>query len=294
MNYPKHNLLIGLLCMATGMSLIPVGDAIARHISSVSSYSSGFLAWSRFALGMLFIIPLALTTTRPTQLRPGFTVKQITRGILLGCTLVFIIKAVTLSPLADVFGAFFIGPVLTIILSAVLLRETPTTLEWCSVLLGFAGVLLVVQPGFSFSAGMLWALLAGLFYGSFLTATRWAASSGPPVAQLAAQLVVGFLFLLPAGLSGLLQHGFVAGIPIILMAATSAAANYLSIIGLSHAPAAFLAPVIYLQIVGATLIGLFYFKDPINAITISGLVLILLTGLMRIPAALTRMRTPMH
>lgn len=250
----------------------------------MTPYSSGFLAWSRFALGLLFIGPFAWRIIRFKELPPRFYLQQAIRGGLLAATITFIITAVSLSPVADVFGAFFIGPALAVVFSRIFLHEQVSSLEALSVVLGFIGVLMVVQPGFGVSAGLLWGLLAGIFYGGFLTATRWSANNGAPLAQLAAQLFFGFIFLLPLGGGDLVAQGLQEPTLLMAMGATSAAANYLSIIALGKARPAFLAPVIYLQIVVATLIGLFFFGDKLGVLAASGLLLIILTGLMRIPA----------
>lgn len=280
----KNQTLLGLACMAIGMSLIPVGDSIAKQLSMLTTYSSGFLAWSRFAIGLVFIGPIAWHFTRFKGLNRRFYIQQATRGALLATTITFIITAVSLSPLADVFGAFFIGPALAVVFSRVFLREQVSFLEGLSVVLGFIGVLMVVQPGFGMSAGLLWGLLAGVFYGGFLTATRWSANNGAAIAQLSAQLFFGFIFLLPLGGGELLTHGFMETPLLLAMGASSAAANYFSILALGKARPAFLAPVIYLQIVVATVIGLFFFEDKLGMLAGCGLVVIIITGLMRVPA----------
>lgn len=284
-------LLMAVVFMASGMSLIPIGDALAKAISGVSDYSPEFLAWSRFVVGSAIMLPLALFKGSFRGLGKRFYLRQAVRGLLIAMTLVFIITAVSLSPLADVFGAFFIGPVVATILAVILLKEQASWLEWLAVVLGFVGVLLVVQPGGAMSKGLLYALIAGLFYGSFLVATRWAAASGPPMAQLAAQLVFGLIFLAPLGFSDILNHGVQAGTLVVVMGLTSAAANFFSILALARARAAWLAPVVYLQIVVASIISTVVFKDPLNTLAIAGLVLIIFTGLLKLGDVMTHKRS---
>ena len=275
--------LIGLACMAVGMVFIPIGDSIAKYLSNITPYSPGFLAWSRFMVGSVMILPVALLMRGFNGLPPFFYLQQAVRAALIASTITLIITAVSLSPVAEAFGAFFIGPALSVVFSVWFLKERASLLEWLSVALGFVGVLLVLQPRGEISEGLLWAAAAGVCYGGFLVATRWAARSGPPIAQLAVQLVLGFLFLLPIAVRDLMDTGLVAPLPLLAMGMTSAAANYLSIMGLARASAAFLAPVIYLQLVAATVIGLFFFNENINPMAACGIVLIMLTGLLKIP-----------
>lgn len=272
--------------MTVGMILIPVGDALAKFISTQSTYTPGFLAWSRFAFGVIFLLPVGLLLKVFDGRDRAFYYRQALRGFCISMTLVFIITAVTLSPLADVFGAFFIGPIIATILSVLILGERVSWLGWLSVVLGFIGVIMVVQPGFHGSSGVYYALLAGIFYGSFLTATRWAANSGPPFAQLIAQTLFGFVFLLPFGINGIYNlsgDGLQTPTLILLMGFTSAAANLASIMALKRASAAYLAPVVYLQVVAATIISVMFFKDSINALAMAGLAVIVFTGILKIP-----------
>ena len=284
--------------MAIGMVLIPIGDALAKLITSYHPYSAGFLAWSRFVVGAICLLPLAMVRGEFKGLGSTFYLRQAVRGALIAATITLIIRAVQLSPLADVFGAFFIGPVVATLLAVVWLREVATPPEWLAVILGFAGVLLVVQPGVNVSSGLLFALGAGLFYGSFLVATRWASHTGPPLAQLAAQLGFGFLFLAPLGFTTLATHWQAGSLPtsglLVLMGITSFLANFFTILGLARARAAYLAPIVYLQLVAATIIGAVFFRDQPDTLALCGVVLILLTGLLKLPAVTERWQASKH
>ena len=66
-----------------------------------------------------------------------------------------------------------------------------------------AGVLLVVRPGGEMGTGMIFAVLAGTLYGSYLAATRWLTAFYPPPFLLGSQLLIGAVLLLPAGLASI-------------------------------------------------------------------------------------------
>jgi len=259
--------------MAIGMLLIPIGDGFAKHVQSVTDYSPTFLSWSRFTIGAIVVLPWVLAKgllPPPTKNHQPFWLRQAIRALLIASTVTLIIKAVGLSPIADVFGAFFIGPGISVILAQWVLKVRATKTDWIAVVLGFIGVLLVVQPT---------GVASGCCYGAFLVATRWAAGSGPPMAQLAAQFSIASLCLLPLGLPDLLQHGIQVPLWIIGSALASTSANFLSIIALARAGNAVLAPVVYLQVVSATLVGFVMFSDIPNVWTAIGLVVIVTTGI---------------
>jgi len=260
---PKTTLWLAIGMMALGMIFIPIGDGIAKHLQSVSSYQPAMLSWSRFAIGAAFVLPwVILTKQLPTLAKrnQSFWLRQSIRGVLIAATVTLIVTAVGLSPIADVFGAFFIGPGISV------------------VVVGFIGVVLVVQPTGTISPGIPFALASGCCYGAFLVATRWASGSGPPIAQLAAQLLIASVVLMPLGLPGFFKLDSLYLGWILASAFFSGAANLLSIHAFSRLGNAVLAPVVYLQVVAATVVGYAAFNDIPNHLSAFGLLLILATG----------------
>jgi len=278
---PKSTLWLAIGIMALGMISIPIGDGISKYLQSVSDYQPAMLSWSRFAIGALFVLPWVLLTKQlptPTKTNQTFWIRQSVRGVLVAATVTLIVTAVGLSPIADVFGAFFIGPGISVVLAHFLLGVRAKRSDWFAVILGFIGVLLVVQPTGEISPGIPFALASGCCYGAFLVATRWASGTGPPIAQLAAQMSIASLVLLPIGLPGFFETGLVFPGWVLASAFFSGSANLFSIYALSKLGNAVLAPVVYLQLVSATLIGFLAFGDIPNQLSAIGLLLIVATG----------------
>lgn len=278
-----QNPLAGAAMMALGMLLIPVSDGIAKLLLGMTDYQPAFLAWSRFALGICVVAPVALMLGAFRGLGWPFIRGQAVRGALIAATITLIVTGAGKAPLADVFGAFFIGPVVATILAALLLKERVKPLEWWAVALGFAGVMLVIQPSGEMHEGLVWGFVAGCCYGAFLTATRWTANTAPPMAQLAGQLFFGLLFLAPLGVGDLAAHGLQSPGWLIAMGTSSALANLFALFAFRQARAAYLAPVVYVQIIGAMTIGWMVFGDIPDLLAFAGLLLILAAGATRIP-----------
>lgn len=277
----KSTLWLAIGCMALGMMFIPMGDGVAKYLQNVTDYNPAMLSWSRFAIGALFVLPWVLLTKQLPAFTPQhkpFWIRQSVRGVLIAATVTLIVTAVGLSPIADVFGAFFIGPGISVILAHFLLGVRAKRTDWIAVVVGFIGVLMVVQPTGDISPGIPFALVSGCCYGAFLVATRWASGTGPPIAQLAVQFTVATLVLLPLGLPGFFQTGFVFPGWVIASAFFSGSANLFSILALSKLGNAVLAPVVYLQVVSATVVGFIAFGDIPNLLAALGLLLIVATG----------------
>lgn len=280
---PKSNLLLGVAMMAVAMLMLPTGDGVGKYLLRETTYSPEFLSWSRFVLGAMILVPVALVRGWLKGLGVSFYLKQALRAALVLGAITLILNGLKTIELADAYGAFFIGPVVATILARILLRERVGIPEWTAVFLGFAGVLMVVQPSFEMNTGILWALAAGACYGSLLVATRWAAGSGPPFAQLTAQLVFAMLFLMPLGLPDLMEKGIQEPAMLGLQSLISAVANLLTLLALARAPTAWLAPVVYLQIISATTFGWLVFGHTPGSYALIGLILILAAGISRIP-----------
>jgi drug/metabolite transporter (DMT)-like permease len=128
--------------------------------------------------------------------------------------------------------------------------------------------------------------------GAFITGTITlivTAVSKSPIADVFGAFFIGCLFLVPFGVAEVLRIGLQVPHLLLFSAMTSGVANLMSIFALGLALTAWLAPVVYLQIVSATFIGLVFFRDPVNGLTIAGLVLIMSTGALRLPSRRLRL-----
>lgn len=262
--------------MLLAMCFVPMGDTAGKLLGATHGASPVYIAWSRFALGAILIAPFALSRD---ALRLLADWRIWLRGVFLIGGIVSILTALRTEAIADVFGAFFVGPILSYFLSALLLHEPISPRRTALLFLGFAGVLLVVKPGFGMTPGLGFAVLAGLCYGSYLTASRWLADVGRPKALLFSQLLMGSVVLLPFGLTAIP----VMTLPIAWLTLGSAVGsmlgNLLLIIAMGMAPASRLAPFVYVQLLAATALGWLVFGDWPDAVSVAGLVLILGSGL---------------
>ncbi|QBY01720.1 DMT family transporter [Rhodophyticola sp. CCM32] len=267
------------------MTLIPIGDSAGKLLTAGHDTAPFFVAWSRFALGALLLAPFVLHLT-PRRLFLDWRIWL--RALLIALGITSILTALKTEPIANVFGAFFIGPILGYLLSAWLLREPITLARTLLLFIGFAGVLLVVKPGPGMTPGIGFAVLAGLFYGAYMTASRWLSGVARPRALLFSQLVIGALVLAPFGLTNLPPVTLpVAGLTG-LSALGSMLGNLLLILALRMAPASTLAPFVYTQLLAATALGWLIFGDFPDALALTGLALLLISGFASLALPISR------
>jgi len=142
----KQNRMLGIAlrigaatCFGCMAALIKLGAARGVSLPELGFYRFAFglpplllwMAWSG-SFG-------AWRTTRPLA--------HLGRGVIGLSTMLLAFAAVTLLPLAESATIGFVAPLFSVILSALLLSEPVGKHRWSAVVVGFIGVLIVMQPG---------------------------------------------------------------------------------------------------------------------------------------------------
>jgi len=217
---------------------------------------------------------------RRRRLEKSLKFLSISIGVLLVASSFMFVLGVRFVPLADMLALIMSAPLIVTALSPALLGEPVGARRVIACLLGFAGALLVIQPG----AGTMqwWSLLgiaAGTTFSFYLIITRKLAGSAPPFVTLAYTAVIGagvmttslpFVWVTPAPREAALM---------VLIGCSAAAGHYLLIRAYERAPAVLLAPFNYTELLGATLIGFWWFGDFPNLWTWGGIAVIVVSGL---------------
>jgi len=264
---------VGMMVLA--MTLIVIGDAAGKGLAG-AGFNPFFIAWSRFALGAVLLFPFCGLSR--TDLPNLLDRRVLLRACLIAAAICSILTALKTEPIANVFGGFFIGPVVAYFLSALILKERITWRRTLLLAISFIGVLLVVKPGFGMTSGMGFAVLAGCLHGSFLIATRNLAARYRPRFLLISQLLIGSVILFPLGIGALPAVSFSAVALVVISALGSALGNLLLVLVNRTTPANVIAPLIYSQLLAATLIGLLVFSDWPDALSLAGLIIIMSAG----------------
>ncbi|MNU77814.1 Riboflavin transporter [compost metagenome] len=197
-------------------------------------------------------------------------------GILL------IFQGLRLLPLADATTIGFTAPIFATLLSILFLKEKVGRHRWTAVVLGFLGVLVMVRPGAEGApplAGLMFAL-GGAFVAASVTVT---------LRQLgkteSATAIVFWFFVACACVGGALAliDGHSHSWPVLAILAAGGLAGGLAQLlmtsSLQHAPVSVLAPLDYLQMVGAVVLGWLLLRDAPTVATLAGAALIVGSGL---------------
>lgn len=189
-----------LWMVATGV-LFTLLNAVMKKLSEeLDPWLVGFL---RYLLGALVILAPALRQG-VRELWPKAPRLQLLRGGFHAVGMLLWFAALPTVAISELTAIGFAGPIFICLGAVLFLNERMTGARWTAVLLGFGGVLLVLNPfgagGFaSVSPGMLMMLASGpVFAGSFLVAKVLTRHDRSDVMVLWQHLIVSML-LLPFG-----------------------------------------------------------------------------------------------
>ena len=135
--------LAGIGLMLLGVFMFSFGDALGKYI--VATYSVGQLLLLRAVASLSLLSPLMWRHRADffTLERPGL---QLLRVVLSTLEVIAFFVAAAYLPLADVITYYLACPIFVTALSAMVLRERVGWRRWAAILVGFAGVLIALQP----------------------------------------------------------------------------------------------------------------------------------------------------
>ncbi len=278
--------MIGILLMLGFCIAAPLGDALAKLL--IVTFPLWALLLVRLTIQTLCLTPCCRVRVLLSLDARAWAVLTLRTGLFLaGIALMF--QALALLPLADAVAIVYVMPFVLLVAGRTFLGEEvgPRRLTACVV--GFGGTLLVMKPSFvDVGWAVLLPLAVAVAFAAYMLVTRVVARTLSPIEMQAVSGLQGSAMLVllvlvlwaadrlppvdPAALRGhvwlLLALGFVGTLTHILMSWS-----------LRFAPASTVAPVQYLEIPGATLLGLLMFDAFPDPLAQLGIAVIVLAGL---------------
>ncbi len=239
----------------------------------------GVILWSQFVFQALILTAL-FARHLPRLLSRHRLGLQIARAVAQIATIALMFIAVGLMQLADAIAIGFVAPLIIVGLSVAFLGEKVKTRHWLAILVGFAGVMIVIQPGAGiFNALALIPLAAALCAAVYQTMTRPIARTVEPRTMLYTATLIG-LVTTSAALPFFWQMPSLEQLAFLLAAAClGALAHFLLIKAYQMAPASVVAPFSYSELIWASAIGLAVFGDVPTATTLIGGAVLAASGL---------------
>jgi drug/metabolite transporter (DMT)-like permease len=257
----QSDVLRGILLMCAGVSTFPFMNVAVKLLAA--HYPAAQITWARFTGHLVIMLIVFLPQYRWALFRTRRLAVQMGRSVLMLVSNLVFVMAIGAVPLATASAIGFTSPLLVTALSVPLLHEQVGWRRWSAVVVGFAGALLVIRPGSGFRDPVVLLLLASSFaYALYQIATRLVgrvdgAATGNIYAALLGSvgmsLAMPFVFVMPRSLFDALLFcslGLLGGF-----------GHYLVIRAFQLGPAAVIAPLGYVELVGSVVLGYLVFGN---------------------------------
>ena len=277
----------GLIWALGGFALLSCGDAVVKTM--VGAWAPTAIAALRYVTGAMglglllafregragFVVPLPWL-----QLMRGFAVAMATAGFF---------SAVIYMPLATATAITFTSPMITALLSAAFLGEPARRETWIASAIAFAGVLVVLRPNFSaLGFAALLPVLSAIGMSLLMIGNRASAGRASGLALQFFVAASASVFLAIAAIAG--AHSGIARLAVtmpdwtiiarcMVIAASASTAHWAIYQGTARAGAATIAPMTYVQLIVATVLGYVIFQDHPDMLTLLGAAMIIGSGL---------------
>jgi drug/metabolite transporter (DMT)-like permease len=273
-----HRRLVGIGLMVGAFAMFAMLDATAKYL--VGFLGVGLVVFARYGFSLVFVGLLVWHQGGAGLLVTGNGVLQVVRGLLLVVSTGTNFIALGYLQLAQTSSIAFSNPLWVCALSPLLLGERVGPRRWFAVLVGFIGVLLIIQPGtMSFHWAMLLSLTSALSTALYQIATRRVGAEDRAITSLFYVSLVGSLAAAPLAPIGWVMPGLGQWGLLLMIGFFGSFGHYMLTQAHRMAPAPVLSPFLYTQIIWMTLIGFVVFGDVPDMMTIVGGSAVVASGL---------------
>ncbi len=270
--------LVGIALMCLAVMSFALTDTTAKWLSAHINVL--IVVWARYVIHFALSLLVFNPWTVPGLMRTNRPVLQIVRSALLFATTALNFTALQFLQLDQTVSIMFSIPFFVALFAGPLLGERVGLERWLAIIVGFAGILLVVRPGAGgIHPAAILSLVAAGTYALYSITTRMLARTDASkttlfytalVGSVVASIPLPFVWETPrdpAVIGAMLGLGAVAG-----------AGHFVLILAHARAPAATLAPYIYTQILSMIALGWLVFGQVPSLWTLAGAAIVIASG----------------
>ncbi len=268
-------------------ALAPLGDSLAKLLGQTIPVLQ--LVFVRFAVQTVILLPLVWYLGRSIQLSPRVLRLTFLRTVLHIIGIGAMFTSLKFLPLADAIAIAFVMPFIMLLLGKFVLGEEVGGRRLGACCVGFIGTLFVIQPSFAaVGAPALLPLVVAVVFALFMLVTRQIAKEADPIALqavsgLMATPLLALAYLIPvqapSDILRFVTPDTTEALLLLTIGVVGTIAHLLMTWSLRYAPSATVAPVQYLEIPFATIMGYLIFRDWPNGLAMVGIVITMAAGL---------------
>ena len=276
----EQNFRLGALLMTAAAFVFAMQDGISRHLAG--AYNVYMVVMIRYWFFALFV--LALAARNPGGIRGAVHTRhpalQIIRGLLLATEICVMITAFTVLGLVESHAVFTCYPLLVAALSGPVLGERVGWRRWTAIGIGFAGVLVILQPGVRvFSPAALIPLFSAFLFALYGLLTRYVSRRDASAVSFFWTGITGAVVMTAIGVFHWQPMTAPDWAWMALLCCTAAAAHWLMIRALEVAEASAVQPFNYLMLPFAAALGITVFGDRLEPSVALGAAIVVAAGL---------------
>lgn len=256
-------------------------DTTAKYL--VANYNVPLVVAIRYIVNFALLLVILAPRHGPQLFRTERTALVWVRAVCLACVSLFLGLALQRMPVAETTAMLFLAPMLIVLLANPLLGERIGALGWLAAVTGFVGVLLVARPGAGLDIlGVALALCAAAMNAAYQLMSRVLARTERTIALLFYAALAGSV-IFGLGLPWYWEGAAPSTSQTLLFLSLGVSAglgHYFLTASYRYAPASLLAPVSYMQLLWAGLLGWMVFGHVPDGLTIIGMLVIMAAGVM--------------
>ena len=274
------NTRLGIALMIATTFVFAMQDGISRHLAS--EYNTLMIVMIRYWFFAAFVIAISARRAGGLRavMRTSQPVLQVSRGVLLALEICVMVYAFTVVGLIESLAVFTVYPLLVAALSGPILGEHVGWRRWAAIGIGFAGVLIILQPGSGvFDPAAIIPFCSALMFALYGLLTRYAAKQDTAATSFFWTGTVGAVAMTAIGVWVWEPMSGGDWIWMACLCVTGALGHWLLIRCYEVAEASAVQPFAYLQFVFASVIGLAVFGEVLRSNVAIGVALIVSAGL---------------
>ncbi|MFK3770005.1 DMT family transporter [Pseudomonas putida] len=275
---PKGALLGISLCLLS-MLIFAAQDGITKTL--VKDLSIAQLVMVRYWFFLLFAVTfVAVKGGVGGAVKSAHPLLQVIRALLGVLEIAVFGLALRYLGLAETHAIYAVFPLLAMVMAGLVLREHVSIRQSLAALVGFTGTLIILKPGMGvFSVASLIPLLAALMFAAFNVLTRKISQTDSFGTNM---LYMGFCGAVVSTLTGF-THWVTPSLHewglILILCVTGVTAQLLLLQALKYTAAVTLQPFNYALLLFASVIGVGWFQETLDAYLVAGAILVVLGGI---------------
>ena len=159
----KENTPKAIILIIVGMSVVALQDTLIKYISSETNIF--LILLFRAFFGIIFLSIFLKINKKPIIINTHYPILTVMRGLMFFIAFSLYFFSLTKLSLATAVTLFFVSPFFITILSMIFLNETIGFRRWIALIIGFFGVILVMDPKINdFNIYATFPVICALFY----------------------------------------------------------------------------------------------------------------------------------